>query len=326
MNSDNVLAVRVMLADGQIVRADASVNHDLWWAVRGGTGNNFGVLLEITYQLRPMPKISEGEVAFSLAPDKRGQGIEALMAYQAGFMAGGAPDTVNCSALIGQTDDPKAESPWLIIQAFQIGSPEDLNRSMQPLLTLPGATVDFDPNRLLAEGPMPPFSRTSRLIGRTIKRREWVDLLALLDTSPNRQSQLFLKAHGGAINAYPRESSAFIHRDAHCNMFLDMFWPTPADRAPAEAFRDKWRDHVQHLSNGHIYQNFPELDAPDYTRNYWGEAYPALAAVKAKYDPGLAFDFPQAVKPGGAAGVSWPPLVAEALHRPILADIPPSMV
>ena len=91
MNSDNVLAVRMMLADGRLVRADASRNHDLWWAVRGGTGNNFGVLLEITYQLYPMPQITTGEVAFSLAPDKRDQGIAALMAYQAGFMAAGAP-------------------------------------------------------------------------------------------------------------------------------------------------------------------------------------------------------------------------------------------
>ena len=55
------------------------------------------------------------------------------------------------------------------------------------------------------------------------------------------------------------------------------------------------------LGNGHIYQNFPELThAPDYARNYWGDAYPALAAVKTKYDPGRIFDFPQAEKPGDA--------------------------
>ena len=51
MNSDRAIEVRVMLADGQIVHATEQANHDLWWAVRGGTGGNFGILLEVRYAL-----------------------------------------------------------------------------------------------------------------------------------------------------------------------------------------------------------------------------------------------------------------------------------
>ncbi len=45
MNCDNVLEMLVMLADGRIVRAAPDSNPDLFWAMRGGTGNNFGILL-----------------------------------------------------------------------------------------------------------------------------------------------------------------------------------------------------------------------------------------------------------------------------------------
>ena len=38
MNSDNVISMRVLLANGQIVNASATENYDLWWAMRGGTG------------------------------------------------------------------------------------------------------------------------------------------------------------------------------------------------------------------------------------------------------------------------------------------------
>ena len=33
------------------------MNIDLWWAVRGGTGGNFGVLLSVRYQLRPLGQV-----------------------------------------------------------------------------------------------------------------------------------------------------------------------------------------------------------------------------------------------------------------------------
>jgi len=54
MNCDSVIGVQVALADGRIVTANQHENEDLFWAVRGGTGNNFGVLLEIKYRLRKL--------------------------------------------------------------------------------------------------------------------------------------------------------------------------------------------------------------------------------------------------------------------------------
>ena len=318
LNCDHVEAVRVMLADGRIVHADRETNYDLWWAVRGGTGNNFGVLLDITYRLRPKPATASLLVGFSLAPQQREQAVAALLAYQAGFMLEGAPDTVNSSAVIGKSVPPSPAGDWLVFEVLRVGTQAEMVEAAGPLISLPGATTPFDITPLLMPDPMPPFSRASRLIERPVDAEGWRRLLALLDESPNPLSRCYIRAHGGAFNAVAEEASAFIHRRAQCNLFLDVFWQDAVSRAPAEAFQGRWRDMVQPWSEGRIYQNFPEADAPDYAAAYWGRAYPALRAVKSKYDPANLFRHPQAVEPGSRDAVSWPPLVVEALGRPIV--------
>ena len=50
MHSDNVTSFRMMLANGRTVTASPDINSDLFWAVRGGTGGNFGVLLNARVQ------------------------------------------------------------------------------------------------------------------------------------------------------------------------------------------------------------------------------------------------------------------------------------
>ena len=353
IHSDNVLGIRVMLADGSVVNASAKSNRDLWWAMRGGTGNNFGVLLSANYQLRPLGKVYGWAIYWPLAEESdRQTAAAALMQMQADFFRTAPPEfNIQVSICYQPTEPGGAELvPQLLVRGLYVGSQADGRAAIQPLIDMAGAVFQYDAfdsfntiDAMLLNSPydipplppargMPNEDKQARYVKRDLTLAEWQSMLDFFVTSPNQWSYLYLEIYGGAINAYPLEDSAFIHRDVAFDACLDVFWYPEDDPTPPENFLTDWCTLMQPMWNGHVYQNYPSGAVPDYRANYWGSALDALVAVKNKYDPRGFFAFPQMVAPypDGAgktgtaatgASVTWPPEVARALAQPIiLAD------
>ena len=54
---DQVAALDVVLTDGRLVRADACMNSDLFWALLGGGGGTYGVIVRAMYKLHPKQSV-----------------------------------------------------------------------------------------------------------------------------------------------------------------------------------------------------------------------------------------------------------------------------
>lgn len=63
MSCDSLLKAKVVLANGKVVIASETENEDLFWAIRGGGGGNFGVVTEYSVRLYQLP---ESKVSFRL--------------------------------------------------------------------------------------------------------------------------------------------------------------------------------------------------------------------------------------------------------------------
>ncbi|KAH7173132.1 uncharacterized protein B0J16DRAFT_275964 [Fusarium flagelliforme] len=58
MGADQVVSARVVLASGKVVIANACENKDLFYAIRGGGGGTYGVVIEITVKTYPTAQVS----------------------------------------------------------------------------------------------------------------------------------------------------------------------------------------------------------------------------------------------------------------------------
>jgi FAD/FMN-containing dehydrogenase len=66
LTCDNLVAADVVLADGRLVRADARGPHaDLFWALRGAGGGNFGIVTRFAYRARRLRWVILFEVVFA---------------------------------------------------------------------------------------------------------------------------------------------------------------------------------------------------------------------------------------------------------------------
>ena len=67
---DNVNAVDIVTADGQLRHASADENPDLYWGIRGG-GGNFGIVTNFEFQLHPMQRtVVAGEMTYPIGRTK----------------------------------------------------------------------------------------------------------------------------------------------------------------------------------------------------------------------------------------------------------------
>lgn len=345
MNCDNVIEMRVMLADGAIVLANEGVNRDLWWAMRGGTGGNFGILLSVTYRLVPLGDVFGFALAWRLdTPPEVAQAVDVLMLLQGDYMRGSAyAPALNLQVLVVYQTiiDPKAPPlpqpvPVFMVRGLWTGDPAGGAAPMQPLLAMPGVTLQWtmtggyvDVLTALLGNPqdqpivppdmgMPNEDKGSRYVARDLTPAEWQSLLELFLTgSPDTLSYMYLELYGGAIAGYPAALNAFVHRDAVFNAVLDVFWYLPKDRSASEAFLADWCRLMETLWNNEVYQNYASIKVPDYAVNYWGKALPGLVRVKQKYDPARRFSFAQAVPAEQPAGGDLPEGLAAALALPI---------
>jgi FAD/FMN-containing dehydrogenase len=318
MNCDNVVEVVVMLADGRVVRANAQQNADLLWAVCGGTGNNFGVLLEITYRLHDLWTVWGFGIGWPLdgAP-------EVLATLQRDFMLDAAPRTLGYQVPFVTMKGQK----MLLIRGLFNGPPDAGRRLLAPLLKFPGAEMQVDTvgsyyelNEGLLEKPQPIpdipdaalEAKFSGYFGRQLSAAEWREVTTAFSRDASGWATGNLEVYGGAINALPGSTNAFVHRDVYADWFLDVFWETDDQRAAAEQFLADMVTALKPLQNGHVNQDYVRRDQPDYRWAYFGNAFETLLFVKRKYDPQDVFHFAQGISPY-PPGYSGPRSTASSL-------------
>ncbi|QEC49466.1 FAD-binding oxidoreductase [Baekduia soli] len=286
---NSVTAIEVVTADGEQLRCDEDRHPELFWALRGGTGS-FGVITALELELFPLPEVYQGVM---LWPWERSR--EILRAWHEWTLD--APEAVTTSARILQIppmpDIPEAfrGRQFVAIDGAVMGTEAYAAEVLAPLRALEPAMdlfamappaglvhVHMDP-----EHPVPGIGGHAMLDELT---PEAID--ALVDVAgPGTDSPMLaveLRHLGGALARVPARAGATARLEAAYILFAVGVPVTPelAEAIPARLAALKAA--VAPWAAERVYLNFAE--EPTDTRSAYGEdAFAALQAVKAEYDP-----------------------------------------
>lgn len=306
LNCDFVIGARVLLADGGIVFADETTNPDLFWAIRGGTGNNFGVLLSLLYKTVPLADVWAYVLTWPIS-----QVRNVMPVLQENFIRKSAPADLGYQLAFGAYEGDPNDERFYMMGMYNGSEAEGLN-AIQPLRGIgdaklvkntTGAYESLNPY-LLAWYKDPPMESTKEIkqtnfVDRTLAPEDWDKIVSYYLTKPNMYDMVAFEVYGGAATN-PGVTNAYIHREVDFDMFIDSFsnpgWTGSSPEQAADWLRG-FDQIMQPYANTHKYQNYPNRDNVDYRWNYFGDAYPQLLAVKQKYDPTGVFTFQQAITP-----------------------------
>lgn len=295
---DNLVSMDVVTAEGKVVRAATDENADLFWALRGGSGN-FGIVTSFEYKLHPVgPEILGGAIAW------RAQDAKQVLDFYREFSANAPRETTSVAVL--RIAPP---APWLpkevhgqpIVAIFvcHSGRIEDGERTIASLRALGKPVADIVTRR--------PYTQMQSLLDATQpkgRRYYWKShYLAGIDPQAvdvvidhasrlrSPHSAILLFQIQGALGELPATHCPAGNRDAAYVLNVAGSWEKPDDDAANVRWARECFDAMRGFSTGGTYVNFlnEEEGRERIEAAYGKEILGRLAVLKAKYDPENVF-------------------------------------
>ncbi len=285
LTCDQLVAARVVLADGRIVDCDEERDSDLFWALRGAGGGQFGVVTEVTLRTVPAPRVTTLDLVWPLE-----RAAAAIGAWQE--WSPDAPDDVAASLVIAsEVHLFGAMPPGGDLDAFvaRVGAdPASASLHEHEYREAKRHLAEHGP----AEGPDGHLYTKSEFFRTSLPADAIAGLLDAF-TAPGPFRVLDFSPWGGA---YGRDASgAFAHRDARFLLKHDAVVAGPDEAASAREWLQRSWAIVHPYGTGGVYPNFPDPDLDGWARAYHGGNLERLREVKARYDPDGVFSFEQSL-------------------------------
>ncbi|MFX0579416.1 FAD-binding oxidoreductase [Nocardia nepalensis] len=324
MACDRLVSADVVLADRRLVRASAQENPDLYWALRGNGGGNYGVIT--SYTLEPVQRDTVGGYLLMWSGSDTATVIEH---WQQWMLA--APNDLS-SVLLCSIQKPPAPDTMALIAGTWYGTAEELERRLDELV----GAIGVAPSRRAAQdssvrdammqiygcsnlttaqchragttpdarvAPYNYYRTRCRMFDSAMPSADVADLLAVLTDPRNYRDKharkLYFEALGGAANEPARTDTAYVHRTTKFVVGLTAQLPdltyTDEDTTSCERWLADGFAVLDRNSLHESYQNYMDPALEDWQNSYYAENYPRLVSIKRDYDPDGFFRFDRGI-------------------------------
>ena len=307
MTCDSLLATDLVTASGDIVTASATENPDLFWAVRGAAGGNFGVHTSFTYRLVPTTDVTVFQLSWS--GGETAALVDALLQLQLG-----GPRELGLRLGVGsQSRMPLSQPAPLEVNALGLywGPVTDVAALLAPIERIQPPDVRTVEQTSFAAGreflahttPIGTYQIKSGFIQGAVPPAGIATMLEWIGKMPGVPSRLpetsvAIFGVGDKVKELAPDATAFIHRTDDALFTVSALWE-PEDAPDLIAANLAWLEEFDaamrpYLSGG-AYQNCPDLGLADWQRAYYGANLERLVEVKRAWDPDNLFRFAQSI-------------------------------
>ncbi len=306
LTCDRLVAARVVTADALLRTASAGREPDLFWALRGGGGGNFGIVTTFIFATAPAPDLTVFSLRFP--PGSAGA---VLGAWQ--HWAPAAPDELWSNCIVSAGEPPvcrvggsfagrAAALEPLLDELVRRAAARPLRRSARELGCLDAmryfggcSSRTVGQCRLQGDGAgqlaREAFVASSRILARPVADPGRIE--SLLHRPPG--IDLLFDALGGAAGRVAAGATAFPHRAAIATVQIyasaEGGRRHPAGGA-ARAVAEVGSGLGALLGTG-AYVNYIDPEMPDWAAACYGPNLGRLRQVARRYDPQAVFAFPQ---------------------------------
>ncbi len=329
LTCDHLVETEIVCANGEVLLASEDEHPDLFWACRGGAGNNFGINTRFVYEAQSVEGLEAAYFRFVVDQDKDWQ--PALQAVQEAILADNQKPSQNLECRVGLQYSGGRCALEVLGQYVYDANPDprsierEVNSALRGLTKLQADvqvirySLDFwDAQDLLhdPEGPSYRYSKCLLLFEDFLADGTADDIKERLssaipvehrnDDSCNLYVTLF--ATGGQVKRGPQpirsgeySGTAYpqSHRDATYIVDVGATWTRRTLGGTIKSLKDSvealYRDLVEQVSTEYAYVNFPDPRLVDWEKGYYGENYEKLCEVKEKYDRRRVFDYEQGI-------------------------------
>jgi hypothetical protein len=297
---DNLIGVDLVTADGQLLTASSSENEDLFWGVRGSSGN-LGVVTSLEYRLHQLGPVLGGALFYPAAKAK-----EVLRFFR--DFAETIPDELVIQG--GAFTLPDGTAVLGVAACYCGPSLFEGEKTLQPLRKFgpPIADMIQTMSYVQIQSMFEPFFPNGRY---TYVKSNFIQTLTdeAIDTMAEYAGKSpspftfapFLEHWHGAVSRVGVTDTAFPHRQYPYNLLIWSSWENPADnKKNIEWTRQCWEAMRPFLVAG-SYVNYVSDEGDAFARAAYGPNYERLVALKSKYDPTNFFRMNHNIKPNSTA-------------------------
>lgn len=279
---DNLVAARVVLADGSVVTASETRNPDLFWALRGG-GGNFGVVVDFDFVAVDVPSVHFGEIVYGpVDPEVLIQRWRDAMRQ--------APAELTSALILPPAGADGAATVTFCVTGCGVAAADSV---IEPLLGIAPVTRAGIEERAYGDvlEPGHPLPPGLRLFARNVLMDNLhEDAIGAVERfrQASASTSVIFRSLGGAFGEVPCDATAFAHRDAQVMVLAMSMAPSDIAARSEAALQAAWADVASY--GGGVYLNFQGSGSGEDLRAAYPPAtYDRLVAVKRQYDPENVF-------------------------------------